>query len=336
MRIAVYDVAASASGALSVLEEFYSEALGDNKNEYLFLISTPELEAVNGISVSRFPWVKKSWLHRLWFDCVVGPREVRRWRPDKILSLQNTIMPRVQEPQIVYEHNCLPKAFCDYRFSLVESPEMWIRQNLLGFLIENSLKKADGIVVQSAWMKRRCVERLRINEDKIAVQDHSKGELPEERWSPCEEIRFFYPATCMPYKRHDLILLASHVLEREGGIANYMIALTVDESMGRRARKLRAEIDRERLPVSFVGWLDEEDALREYRRSILLFPSELESLGLPLLEAKRVHAPIVAPDLEYAREVLGSYDRVFFFFPGDPNSLAHSMTRAAAFVRASR
>lgn len=336
MRIAVYDVAASASGALSVLEEFYSEALGDNKNEYLFLISTPELEAVDGISVSRFPWVKKSWLHRLWFDYVVGPREVRRWRPDRILSLQNTIMPRVQEPQVVYEHNCLPKAFCDYSFSFIKSPEMWVRQNIIGFLIKGSLKKADEIVVQSNWMKRRCVERLGINEHKIVVQDHGKGEPLEERWDPCEGVRFFYPATCMPYKRHDLILMASHVLEREGSIASYKIVLTLDESMGRRVTKLKSEIDRSQLPVIFVGWLDEEEVLREYRRSILLFPSELESLGFPLVEAQRAHAPIVAPDLEYAHEVLGSYDRAFFFTPGDSEGLARSMVQAATSAENSR
>lgn len=66
-RIVVYDVAASASGALSVLNDFYAEvrAYSDKNIKWTFIISTPQLEETDNIKVVRVPWVKKNWLCRL-------------------------------------------------------------------------------------------------------------------------------------------------------------------------------------------------------------------------------------------------------------------------------
>ena len=72
MRILVYDVAASSGGALTVLNSFYEEFCKDTKNEYIFVLSVCKLKEQPHIKVLNFPWIKKSPLHRMYFDQVLA------------------------------------------------------------------------------------------------------------------------------------------------------------------------------------------------------------------------------------------------------------------------
>jgi glycosyltransferase involved in cell wall biosynthesis len=44
----------------------------------------------------------------------------------------------------------------------------------------------------------------------------------------------------------------------------------------------------------------------------MLFPSYIETFGLPLIEAGNFGMPILAADMNYAREVIGDYEGVKF------------------------
>jgi glycosyltransferase involved in cell wall biosynthesis len=57
----------------------------------------------------------------------------------------------------------------------------------------------------------------------------------------------------------------------------------------------------------------------------LLFPSRIETWGLPMSEAKSYGMPIIAADLPYAHEAIGSYDRVRFFSAKNMSELAELM-----------
>ena len=72
MRILVYNVAASSGGALTVLNSFYEEFCKDTKNEYIFVLSVCKLKEQPHIKVLNFPWIKKSPLHRMYFDQVLA------------------------------------------------------------------------------------------------------------------------------------------------------------------------------------------------------------------------------------------------------------------------
>ena len=49
----------------------------------------------------------------------------------------------------------------------------------------------------------------------------------------------------------------------------------------------------------------------------VLFPSKLETWGLPISESKDYSKPILASDLQYARETIGTYTNVSFLPPDD-------------------
>lgn len=63
----------------------------------------------------------------------------------------------------------------------------------------------------------------------------------------------------------------------------------------------------------------------EYCKSALIFPSYIETVGLPLVEAMSVGAVILAADCEYAHEVLDGYENAFLFDPFKPAELAGLM-----------
>ena len=57
----------------------------------------------------------------------------------------------------------------------------------------------------------------------------------------------------------------------------------------------------------------------------LIFPSRMETWGLPISEAKDYGLPILVSDLPFAHETVGNYDKVKFFDCLDARSLAKIM-----------
>ncbi len=311
MRIMVFDVPAESCGALSVLNNFYNEYKKDTKNEYIFVISTPELQETSNIKILRFPWIKKSWVHRIYFDHFIAPKLVRKYKIDKVLSLQNTVIPHVKVYQSVFVHNALP--FSEYRFSIFNNRLLWIYQNILGRSIFKSIKRADHVFVQTNWMKQKCIEKLNDNDEKVEVmQIRIQGRADKAFESSKESLStFFYPANGMPFKNHKLIVDACMKL-KEDGINDYKVVFTLKGNENKNVIKLYKQVCKNNLPVKFVGSISRNEVHDFYSRSVLIFPSYIETVGLPLLEAKSHRTPVIASNSDYAREILDDYENVHF------------------------
>lgn len=323
MRIVVYDVAADSGGALSVLMDYYTCAIADSENEYLFIVSVVQLEEVNNVKVYRAPQVKKSWASRLAFDIFRAHKIIDGFDADEVISLQNMIVPFVNRKQAVYMHNLLPKQICDLKFSLFKEPKMWLYQNIIGQLIIHSLKWADEIIVQTHWLAKRCSVRCGIPLDKFRIKRPSISiNAPAAAKLPVQDKIFLYPASGEVFKNHEVIFEAGRLLKQKG-VNNYKVLLTLKGNENRRIAALKAESEQLDLPVYFVGWLSSEEMIRTYERSFcLLFPSKLETLGFPLEEAKAFGLGIIAADLEYAHETIGTYSRADYFDPDEAMKLA--------------
>ena len=69
-----------------------------------------------------------------------------------------------------------------------------------------------------------------------------------------------------------------------------------------------------------------QDVNEMYKKAdVLLFPSTLETWGLPITEFKAHNKPIILSKLPFAYETLGVYDKGCFFDPSDANELAEKM-----------
>ena len=237
MNILVYDVAASESGALSILKEYYAKyANANDHNKYFFAISTPQLDNTGNIKILQYPWVKKSWLHRVYFDYMCAPKIIKKYKIDRVLSLQNILLPRINLSQTLYLHQPLP--FVDYHFGFFENPLFWTYQNIIGKIIKNSVRKADKVIVQTKWMREACATQCYVNIEKIVVEPPQIDKTNIKKYVETKDSKmtFFYPATALGYKNHITLLKACKII-KDMGIGNYKVVLTITG----KENKLRSE-----------------------------------------------------------------------------------------------
>jgi len=326
VNILVYDVAASESGALSILKEYYAKYANVNDyNKFFFVISTPKLDNTSNITVLRYPWVKKSWLHRVYFDYICAPKIIKKYKIDRVLSLQNILLPRTSLSQTLYLHQPLP--FVDYHFGFFENTLFWTYQNIIGKIIKNSVRKADKVIVQTKWMREACVKQCYIHIEKIVVESPQIDKINIKKYVETKDnkITFFYPATALSYKNHITLLKACKII-KDMGIVNYKVILTITGKENKLARELYEFVQNNDLPVEFRGVMSSEKVYDMYTKSVLIFPSYIETFGLPLLEGKLSGCPIIAADTVFAREILDEYRNVSWFQSGDEGKFAELMS----------
>jgi glycosyltransferase involved in cell wall biosynthesis len=126
-------------------------------------------------------------------------------------------------------------------------------------------------------------------------------------------LTLFYPAAAYPHKNHALLGQAT---PQAGAWPVESLLLTVAPEAHPNAR-----LDW----IRCVGVLSPEAMLAAYAEvDALLFLSNAESYGFPLVEAMWIGLPVVCPDLPYARSLCG--DQALYF---DPTSI-QSLQRAVA------
>ena len=323
MRTLVYDVAADSGGAATVLQSFYEEFKKDTENEYIFVLSVYKLPETDNIKVLNFPEVKKSMLHRLYFDHFVAHKLVKKYKADRVLSLQNIELPHTNVPQTVYEHNALP--FSEYKFKPWEAFRPWYSQQILGRMMKKSIRRAEKVLVQTNWMKEEIIRQCGIPADRVEVKFPPVKMLKTHPWKMDETCpTFFYPAGPPAYKNHRTFLKACELL-KEQGMEDYRVIWTVTGEENEGMKKLKAEAEEKQLPIEFIGPVPRTQLFEQYASSVLVFPSYIETIGLPLLEARSVGAPILAADCLYARDGVGGYEKAEFFETFDSEALSRLM-----------
>ena len=318
-KVLVFDVAASSGGALSILKSFYAAAVDCREIQWVFVLSAQHVDPADNITVRSYDWIKKSRFHRLFFDYIVAPALVRVELPGLILSLQNINIPFVTTKQITYVHQAIP--FCDLKFTLRKNPIEWLYQNIISRFIYKSIRKSDTVVVQTEWMKEAVKKRTQISPENILVVPPVVRITAEKHFvhDSQNKMRFFYPAAYAGYKNHEVIVRAVQLLQKQE-IGEFEVLFTL------MAEELPAEL-RGIAGIHCEGHLPFERMQELYMNCVLLFPSLMETFGLPLAEAGAFDAPIIAADLPYAREVLADYANAVFFDPHDAAALAEIMKR---------
>ncbi|WP_346873779.1 glycosyltransferase [Clostridium sp. UBA5988] len=326
MNIMVFNVPAETVGALSILNDFYNEIKQkpDKNINWIFVLSRPKLEETENIRVLNFPWIKKSWFHRLYFDNVIAPKLIKKFNVEKVLSFQNIIIPHTKVEQVLYMHNSLP--FVDYKFTFKENKHLWIYQNLIGRNIVKSIKKANRVIVQSEWIKNACIEKAKIYRDKINVISPRVNIIIDNYFEPQKEVfnTFFYPASEFEYKNHKVIVDACKRLKKEG-IKDYKVIFTLKGNENNHIDKLYNDVKGNELSIEFVGSISREKVFKLYTKSILVFPSYIETYGLPMHEARLHKGMILASDCPFSHEILNGYENAYFFDPFNENELFELM-----------
>lgn len=323
MKILVYDVAAEDGGGIQVLKTFYKDVVerySDNI-QWVFAVSQNILDDAKNIQINRYTKPKQSWIHRIIFDNYDFPKILKKEKPDLVISLQNMPIKRYDGRQFVYLHQSLQ--YCQKKFSFFDKKErgLAIRQRIICNIYKNALPKAEHIFVQTNWIKEATMDWLHWTEDKITVVpvNVSVPNAVIQKYDGLHSRTFFYPARAEKYKNHEVVLEACKKLA-DRGVKYFKVLFTVGKSDGIYAQEL---IDKAQgLPIEFIGMVPFEKIWEYYNKTILLFPSYLETCGLPLLEAKTAGSWILASDTAFSHEALDTYWNRDFFRYDDPDELA--------------
>lgn len=185
---------------------------------------------------------------------------------------------------------------------------------------------ADEIIVQTSSMKRLLGQGPSMDVP-IRIAPFVDREVPtyggdDIRASGEQKVYdFVYMASGDPHKNHD-VLLDAWLLLAEGGVYP-SLCLTISAAKYIDLSIRAEEVARTRgLCITNVGEVSRQRAIEVLNEArALIYPSTLESFGLPLIEAKRLGLGIVASEMDYVRDVVEP-DETF-----DPNS-AVSIARA--------
>lgn len=322
--IIVNSTFATKGGAKTILNQFIENANKYYNGKLPMIIFAPnnfEAKVSNNIIVKNIN--SKSWIKRLYWEVFGLQAWLSRENLDPVLfiSLQNNGLfwkRKIKDiKQIIYFHQPIPFDN-DIHWNLLKRSElkMWIYKYIYPLFIRASVrKKKDIFIVQTSWimneMKRHPIFKdfdIQIYKPDIPRYKFDKTFLKEEK----DKYVLFYPAFDYKYKNHILLIdLLKEIEKKKNKLCNKIkFVITLGEST------TLFDIVKENAfepYFDFVGSLTSEEVYKTYcQADALIFPSRLETFGLPLLEAAETGLQILSIDKPYAREVLAGYKGAMF------------------------
>ncbi len=135
---------------------------------------------------------------------------------------------------------------------------------------------------------------------------------------------FIYIASGEPHKNHHTLIKAWEILGKQG--LKPSLAITIDPHVFPNLIKIleKAKLSFH-LNMTNLGVVPHEEVKSLYASSgALIFPSSLESLGLPLIEASQYGLPIIASEKDFVRDSVNPTET---FDPSSPVSIARAVRR---------
>lgn len=318
-------------GSLSIYRDALDTLQRDFGERYdiIALVKSRELFETPGVRYLEFPHIMRSWLARVGFEYWQVRKISQQLKAHLWLSMHDMTPAVEAESQVVYCQNASPF----YRVSLREfllDRRFGMFSLFYRYLYRVNLYKNRYVIVQQDWIRQEFERMYGVRNVIVAhpkVQ-HAGRPTPNAAEETRRPFRFFYPMFPRTYKNPELLFRAAQILEQRG-FEDFELWLTFDARVNRYA----ARVAREFAHVPRVCWLGQVSRERVQELygecDCLLFPSRLETWGLPLSEFRQFDKPILVSDLPYAHETCAGYRQVRFFNPSDAEALADLMYRAA-------
>ena len=163
------------------------------------------------------------------------------------------------------------------------------------------IQKLNRIFVQSVHMKKCLIKTYRIQSNYINILN-IPIQPTKERYTKKKGniIRLLYPANHYSYKNHKII---TDMLS-DNSIKNLLIYFTATISEFQKFKNFKS--------IRRIDYYSYKNTYKIYNKfDGLIYPSRIESLGLPLQEALNFKIPILCSDLPYSRELLKEYGYYF-------------------------
>jgi glycosyltransferase involved in cell wall biosynthesis len=236
--------------------------------------------------------------------------------------------PRVIAPvQAVYCHNLAPF----YKITRKDAqfdPVLAIYHFIFKYIYQINIRKNKFVIVQQQWLKEEFEQLFEINNVLVAYPKITAltGDLKEEIKPNKNHFTFFYPSIPRVFKNFELITEAVKILLSEN-ISNFEMVFTFSGTENKYAQSIYKEYGHIK-QIKFVGELSRKQVFEFYKQSdAVIFSSKTETWGMGISEGMTFQKPIFAIDFPYARETAGNYNKIKFFNPNSPDSLANNLDK---------
>ena len=304
--IVVSAVSLRKGGTLTILRDclcYLSTLAVDGHYRIIALVHKRELADYPGIRYIEMPDIIKGWSRRLWCEYVTMNRISVRIAPVYLwLSLHDTT-PRVRaERQVVYCQTSFPFYkwnWRDFRFDY----KIVLFALFTRFAYRINVHRNDFLIVQQEWLRSGLSRLLRVKEEKfiVAPPEHKESRVVAERIErSC--FTFLYASTPDCHKNFEFVCEAVSLLEQEIGKDVFKLVLTINGQENKYSKWLHRKYGSVS-SIEFAGFMSKEKLFGYYHAvDCLVFPSRVETWGLPISECMFTGKPMLLADLPYARE----------------------------------
>ncbi|WP_425229472.1 glycosyltransferase [Sphingomonas sp.] len=329
MKIVVSAVNFTEGGPLTVLRECLAAGrqLFGSEVELIALVHSADLVAIKGVRTIEFRRAKSSWFRRVYLEYHYFRKLARQIRPDFWFSLHDVTPLLDDVPQAVYCHNPVP-------FFRPTLRDVWLDPTLLAFrflyglFYRFNIGSNRSVVVQQQWLRSAFERRYRAANVIVAHPGVADLHRASDKAAPSGKLILFYPTVPRGFKNVE-VLCEAMALMPPTLTRSVELRITIVGTENRYARWLYRRY-KGVAGISFVGRQDRVAMARHYADcGALVFPSRLETWGLPITEAKQAGKPMIVAEAPYAREAVGNHDRVQFTDPTNASAWARAIVAAS-------
>lgn len=315
-------------GTLTILKECLSYlSTQNNRYKVIALVHNKELCLYPNIKYIEMPWTIKSWSKRLYAEYVEMNKISKEIGDiDLWFSLHDTT-PRVKaKRQAVYCQTSFPfypTKIKDFFFD----PKIPLFSLFTKYVYKINIKRNKYLVVQTSWLRDGFSKMFGIAKDKFIV---ARPNLPEISINNnLEKIdkkyKFIYPATADVHKNFQVLCEAAKLLDDKLPKDKFELYLTINGTENKYSNFIYNKY-KEVPSIKFFGMMTREDLFNKYTEvDALVFPSQIETWGLPISEFMATDKPLLLSNLPYAHETSAGAEKAAFFDPNNPNELAKLM-----------
>jgi len=305
----------------------------DEKNTYFLFVSlrnkTLFQKLGENFKIIALPFRSDNRLLRLFYEQVVFPFYIIKYKIDILFSPSNTATVFPFCKQVLTFH-----AFLMIRKLRKQYPEKTIpklHSLFYNLMLPLSLKCSNKIIAVSQNTKKWLLHQHKVLSSKIAVVYEGVDcglflSMNSSKNAKTEQPYILFLSTLFGYKNADKLIRAFSKLKEKHKIPHNLKIVGKDpEDNMKRLKNLSNEFGISE-SVFFTGLINHHEVKGLYQNAdVFVFPSAVETFGLPVLEAMASGTPVVASNRTSVPEIVG--DAGVIVDPDDIAELADAILR---------
>ena len=305
-------------GTLTILRDclgYLSGLASGGEYRVVALVHKRELADYPGIEYIEMPGCIKGWGRRLWCEYVTMRGVSKRLSPVYLwLSLHDTTPNVKAERRAVYCQTSFPflkLRLRDLRFNY----KIVLFGLFTRFAYRVGIKNNKHLIVQAEWLRNGFSRMFGLPRGRFVVapperSDKQAGMLYDGK---SDKYTFFMASIADCHKNFETLCEAARLLEDEVGAGRFKVVLTIGPEDNKYAKWLYNTWGAVQ-SIEFAGYMDKARLYGHYSTAdCLVFPSRVETWGLPISEFAATGKPMLLADLPYAHETAAGSSQTAFF-----------------------